>query len=119
MFFVWTFIPVDIVSLLLQGSGGAISSISDGGNTGVVISVTGLVLQVITLIVFVALFVDYVVRYMRRDILPQRMKIFLGSMLLAIVFILVRCAYRIAELKDGYDGELIHDEVGFMILEAL
>ena len=116
---VWTFIPVDILSLILQGSGGAISSITEGGNTGVVISMVGLVLQVITLIVFITLFVDYVVRYMRRAILPQRMKIFLGFLFLAIMLILIRCAYRIAELRDGYDGELIHDEVGFMILEAL
>ncbi len=81
----------------------------------------GLVLQVVTLAIFVVLFVEYVVRFVRKQgarALTQRMKLFLGFLLLAVVLILVRCVYRIDELSDGYDGPLIRDEPLFMVLEA-
>lgn len=32
--------------------------------------------------------------------------------------ILIRCAYRVAELKDGYDGALICDDGVFIGLEG-
>ncbi|KAK3385938.1 parasitic phase-specific protein PSP-1 [Podospora didyma] len=120
---VWTFIPFDIVSLVLQAAGGALSSTQAGtGNkSGVKISMAGLVLQVITLAIFLILFVDYVLRFVRKSAsgsLKPRMKLFLGFLFLAIVFVLIRCAYRIEELSDGYDGPLIRNEKLFMVLEA-
>ncbi|KAK3312972.1 parasitic phase-specific protein PSP-1 [Apodospora peruviana] len=116
---VWTFIPVDILSLVLQATGGALSSVLDNPDIGVWTSMAGLILQVVTLLIFVSLFVDYVVRYIRQASLEPRLKIFLGFLFGSIILILVRCAYRIAELREGYDGELIHEEVSFMILESL
>lgn len=121
--FVWIFIPCDIVSLVLQAAGGALSSTQAGtGNkSGVKISMAGLILQVITLVIFVGLFIDYVVRYRRRSAaggLQRRVKIFLGFLFLSIIFILIRCIYRVDELQDGYDGPLIRNEPLFMILEA-
>lgn len=38
---------------------------------------------------------------------------------LAILFILIRCAYRIDELSDGWNGPLIHDEGLFIGLEGV
>jgi hypothetical protein len=59
---VWFFIPCDIVSLIFQATGGAVSSIQAGtdNNTGVDISEAGLILQVVALVIFIGLFVDYV-----------------------------------------------------------
>lgn len=121
--FVWVFIPFDIVSLVLQAAGGALSSTQSGtGNkSGVKISMAGLILQVITLVIFVGLFADYVVRYKRRSTagpLRSRVKIFLSFLFLSIILILVRCMYRVDELRDGYDGPLIRNEPLFMGLEA-
>lgn len=122
-FFVWFFIPIDIVSLILQAAGGALSATQSGsGNKlGVRISMAGLILQVVTLVIFVALFIDYVVRYVRKSTarpLQPRMKLFLSFLFLSIIFVLVRCIYRIDELRDGYDGPLIRNEPLFMVLEA-
>jgi hypothetical protein len=109
--------------LILQAAGGGLSAVQAGSSnkTGLRISMTGLILQVITLVIFVALFVDYVYRYHTKfpGALATTMKVFLTFLLLAILLILGRCAFRIDELSDGYDGPLIHDEALFMILEGM
>lgn len=106
----------------MQGAGGALSAIqaSSGNKTGVNLSLAGLVLQVVTLVFFVGLFTDYVFRYKRKSAVPlqPRMKLFLGFLFLSIIFVLVRCVYRIDELSDGYDGPLIRNEPLFMVLES-
>lgn len=83
-------------------------------------SMAGLIFQVITLVIFVGLFVDYVWRYRSRypGALASNMKIFLSFLLIAILLVLGRCAFRIDELSDGYDGPLIRDEPLFMVLEG-
>ena len=81
----------------------------------------GLILQVVTLFLFVVLFADYVLRYVRKSTrgpLKPRMKLFLLFLFISTDLILARCIYRIKELKDGYSGPLIRDEPLFMILEA-
>lgn len=120
----WIFIPSDIISLILQAMGGALSSRSDdaaGAKTGVNISLAGLSFQVITLTAFCALFIDYLLAVSRspsRSSVTKNMKIFLAFMFLSIVLVFIRCAYRIAELKDGYGGKLFKEENLFMGLES-
>ncbi|EQL00290.1 sphingoid long-chain base transporter RSB1 [Ophiocordyceps sinensis CO18] len=64
--FIWIFIPFDIVCLVLQAVGGALSTRSSGRDqAGVNISMAGLALQVIILTAFVAAFADYMFRYWR------------------------------------------------------
>lgn len=121
--FYWIFIPADIISLVLQATGGALSAVgTDEADTqvGVGISLAGLSFQVITLTLFSALFADYLVSYLRkyRGQVSGRMKIFLVFLFLAVIFILVRCAYRIVELKDGYHGEDFRNEPKFIALES-
>ena len=112
------------MSLVLQAAGGALSSTQagTGKKSGVQISMAGLILQVITLVIFVALFADYVLRYKKKSAasnpLQSRIKLFLGFLFLSIIFVLVRCLYRVDELRDGYDGPLIRNEPLFMVLEA-
>ncbi|KAK4100385.1 hypothetical protein N658DRAFT_101857 [Parathielavia hyrcaniae] len=48
-----------------------------------------------------------------------RLKLFFGFMALAILLTLARCAYRLAELHEGYTGELIRDEPLFIGLEGV
>jgi hypothetical protein len=119
----WIFIPADIVCLVLQAAGGALSTKSDGEDqTGVGVSLAGLTLQVIVLVVFVAIFSDYLLRYCRSrglGTLGWELKAFLSGLLLSILLILARCAYRVAELKDGYDGETITHEVSFITCEGV
>ena len=43
---------------------------------------------------------------------------FLGALAAATILILIRSAYRLAELQEGFNGKLANNEVLFMILEG-
>jgi len=120
--FYWIFIPADIVCLVLQAAGGALSVQTEGGDVGVDISMAGLILQVVVIMAFVVAFADYMVRYWRTGRMSAfgwRLKAFFAGLVAAIVLILTRCAYRVAELKDGYSGDMIRHEIPFIILEGV
>jgi hypothetical protein len=101
------------------------SSTSNGdSDAGVNIALAGLILQVVTLVVFVILVLDYFVR--SRSVwtkvrLPTRFKVFCAALALATVLILIRCTYRIYELSEGYsrDSEALRDEPLFIGLESV
>ncbi|EHY57193.1 hypothetical protein HRR83_002687 [Exophiala dermatitidis] len=133
-FFYYTFIPCDILSLILQAIGGAMSSTSNGSSdAGVNIALAGLAFQVATLVVFVTMTVDYFVR--SRDVwmrpnskarrihvqLPTRFLVFVSFLSLATLLILVRCCYRVYELNEGYsrNSEALRDEGLFIGLESV
>lgn len=127
--YVWVFVPCDIVSLVLQAVGGALSSTSVGSDdSGEHISLAGLVFQVFTLAIFIAMALDYLFRYMlyrksqqvdQRRIISSRLMIFGVFFSAAVFFILIRCCYRIAELSQGYSGSIFHDEPLFIALESI
>ncbi|KAI0194470.1 RTA1 like protein [Xylaria flabelliformis] len=117
------FISCDVAALVFQAVGGALSSLSNGANkAGVDLALTGLTFQVATLLAFVGLFADYLIRYFRTKPIASvsaKLKLFLGSLSVAILLILVRCAYRVAELSEGYRGTLFHDQGLFIGLEGV
>ncbi|KAJ0371730.1 hypothetical protein COL154_000409 [Colletotrichum chrysophilum] len=122
--FYWIFIPADVVSLILQAVGGGSSSVSttkEAVDRGVNISLAGLVFQVFSLVVFVILFMDYMVRYNRsigRSKMNGKLKLFLLFLGLSTFFILLRCVYRIVELHEGYFSHWFRDEALFIALES-
>ncbi|RGP81133.1 rta1 like family [Fusarium longipes] len=119
--FIWIFIPFDIICLILQAAGGAMST-TPGNTTGVDVSMAGLALQVIVLVAFIAAFSDYMIRYWRSgraQAFGWRMIAFFLGLSAAIILILTRCIYRVAELRDGYSGDLIKHEIPFIILEGV
>lgn len=121
--FYWIFIPCDVVCLIFQAVGGALSTASAGSSQiGVDMALVGLSLQVVVMVAFCAFFADYLIRYFRAGSTERfgtRAKLFFGFMALAIVLILVRCSYRLVELRNGYRGELIRDEPIFIGLEGV
>ncbi|KAG5764466.1 hypothetical protein H9Q72_007436 [Fusarium xylarioides] len=123
-YFYWIFIPSDIISLILQAVGGAVSVVStaqDDVKTGEDISIAGLVSQVVTLLCFVALFIDYVIRASKspaRYRLTKPILTFLFFLFLSTIFILIRCGYRIAELNGGYFSAIFRDEGLYIALES-
>ena len=116
----------DILSLCLQAVGGALSSTSSGGSkVAVDVSIAGLSFQVFTITVFIALAIEFALRYIGaqrgqqdKTPLPTGFKVFVIFLTAAIILILIRCAYRIDELSDGYNGPLIHNESLFIALEG-
>ncbi|KAL2752844.1 hypothetical protein ACRALDRAFT_1072666 [Sodiomyces alcalophilus JCM 7366] len=129
--FYW-FILADIICLALQGSGGALSTLTSGvSQEGIDLSMAGLVLQVIVLVVFCGLFIDFMVRYLRRvrrlrpdvpmrDVVGPTQELFFGMLSVAFLFILGRCIYRVDELSEGYLGSArITNERLYISLEGL
>ncbi|KAH7020890.1 RTA1 like protein-domain-containing protein [Microdochium trichocladiopsis] len=141
--FYWVFIPCDIISLVLQAAGGAMSSVSTteaAVNRGVDISLAGLVFQVVTLVAFSALFIDYLwscgflgalfggkakraaagekAAAAERSF-PRPLRLFLVFLFLATLFIFIRCAYRVKELSEGYFSEFFREETLFIVLESV
>lgn len=123
-FISWIFIICDIISLILQALGGALSVVSttkEDIDRGVDISLAGLIFQVVTLVTFCALFADYLISCRKLQSFKEiwhTMGFFLSSMFVSIVLILLRCAYRIAELQNGYFSELFREETLFIALES-
>ncbi|KAJ6032636.1 RTA1-domain-containing protein [Penicillium herquei] len=129
------FVLCDLVSLILQAAGGAITSIADSdqqdlAQTGVNIMIAGLSSQVASLVLFIALCLQYawsvhknpdslnkssVMRELRNSF---RWKAFLAGLVLATIVIFVRSVFRVAELRGGFHSSLANNEVLFMILEG-
>lgn len=123
--FYWVFIPADIISLILQAAGGAMSSSSDGDSqVGVKIALAGLIFQVITLSFFSVCVFDYMWRsrhVLMNAKLPARFISFCSFLALATTAILIRCCYRVYELSEGYsrESEALRDEPMFNGLEGV
>lgn len=128
--FYYIFIPCDLLSLVLQAAGGGLSTSTSGkSQVGVDLALVGLSFQVFTMALFCGFFADYLMRYFRSAIWRNnrntlgdsaaRLKLFFGFMVLAILLILARCAYRLAELHAGYRGDLIREEGLFIGLEGV
>ncbi|KAK1635853.1 parasitic phase-specific protein PSP-1 [Colletotrichum phormii] len=120
----YLFIPCDIVSLILQATGGALSSIGNDKaavQRGVNVSLAGLIFQVVCLVAFCALFADYLITCMRsnaRQRMTKNMKNFLAFLFISTILILVRCSYRIEELKEGYFSPMFRNQPLFIGLES-
>jgi hypothetical protein len=98
-----------------------VASTADDVQTGVDISLAGLCFQVVTLTFFCVLFGDYLWSWTHsaaRSKLTKRMYCFLFFFCACILLILIRCVYRIAELREGYFSELFRDEPLFVALES-
>ncbi|KAF2144367.1 uncharacterized protein K452DRAFT_222702 [Aplosporella prunicola CBS 121167] len=131
--YTYIFVSFDILSLVLQAAGGAITATADDdqrdlADAGVNIMIAGLAAQVASLALFMALCAEYAFRLSRRrELLDSsfsglrstfKFKAFLFALAAATVLIFVRCCFRVAELNEGFNGELANDEVIFMILEG-
>lgn len=124
------FIPCDVVSLILQGTGGGLASVSSQNDedpaVGTHIMVAGLSFQVASMALFILLALEYVwrVRRIERDtarlpVSKTKLQLFVGCFSFAVVCIFIRCIYRVIELSEGWDGPLIKNETIFIVLEGV
>ncbi|KAH8725241.1 RTA1 like protein-domain-containing protein [Phaeosphaeriaceae sp. PMI808] len=135
--YTYIFIGCDLLALVLQAIGGGMAATardSKGSRRGVDIMIAGLISQVITMTLFLALWADFVLRTRRARLsgslsrtqppLYDRLRSdknftrFQWSLFAATILIFVRCIYRVAELWNGFNGHLANDEVTFMIFEG-
>jgi RTA1 like protein len=124
------FIPCDVISLVLQGTGGGIASVRSQNNEdpslGNHIMIAGLSFQVATMSFFILLALEYAwrVRRMEKDnarlpVSSTKLGLFVGFFSLAIICIFIRCIYRVIELSEGWEGDLIRNETAFIVLEGV
>jgi hypothetical protein len=131
-YYTWIFILCDLFSLVLQGTGGGLAATADtdaGATNGNNTMMAGIVFQVVTLLVFIALAGEYAYRaYQRRNHFSQsvvnllsnvRFKLFVGSVLVAFTAIFIRCVFRIAEMAGGWGNEIMQNEVDFIVLDGV
>ncbi|EEP79694.1 hypothetical protein UREG_04540 [Uncinocarpus reesii 1704] len=134
--YAWIFIPCDIISLILQGAGGGVASMavqSDGDpKPGTNVMVAGLVFQVCSLLAFILLTLEFVWRARatrsaangagwgteKTSTRNRKLWLFGLPFSLAVLCIFIRCAFRVAELSNGWTGGLIKHENTFIGLEG-
>ncbi|KAL8982424.1 MAG: hypothetical protein Q9177_005277 [Variospora cf. flavescens] len=130
--YTWIFIGCDIFSLVLQGAGGGLAASAKAQSTqdiGSNIMLTGIVWQVVTLLLFAALAADFFLRANRNSAdqtatakeirQTTKFSLFLAGLVLAYLTIFVRCAYRIAELAGGWGNPIMRNDTEFIILEGV
>ncbi|KAI5202379.1 parasitic phase-specific protein PSP-1 [Aureobasidium subglaciale] len=129
------FVSCDIIAILLQGTGGAISAAAASGtkkkllDLGVDVMIAGLSSQVITLAIFALLAAIFFVRVAgsKEMLVPSSghlwqdrgFRCFMASAVAAFLFVFIRCAYRIAELKDGWGSAIMRREDEFIVLDSV
>ncbi|KAI8623730.1 RTA1-domain-containing protein [Xylariaceae sp. FL1651] len=124
------FVPSDIVALIVQAAGGAISTSEDVATTGVspgaAIVIAGLTFQLVSLTIFFILFGAILwpsrVFSPKSSTLPIRqaehLRIFVICLITTILLVIGRSAFRVAELSQGVRGGLVHNELLFIIFDS-
>ncbi|KAK8078741.1 RTA1 domain protein [Apiospora phragmitis] len=144
MMYTWIFVTFDFIALVLQGAGGGITATGDDNkdqvDLGVNVMMAGLGFQLFSLVAFSALCLDFAwrVRKGQREwrtasiattdpVVVDRYRALratlmfrglVGALAAAVFLIIVRSAYRLAELQGGFHGKLANNEVVFMIIEG-
>ncbi|KAI5366092.1 putative RTA-like protein [Septoria linicola] len=128
------FISCDFLSIVLQAVGGGIASASEDETmlrVGDRIMTTGLALQVATMLVFAALAADYAFAVRRNkhqlntetSVLrnSKQFKLFIAALCVSYTCILIRCAYRLAELSKGWgpQNDILRDQGLFIGLDSV
>ncbi|KAF1837824.1 RTA1-domain-containing protein [Decorospora gaudefroyi] len=135
--YTYVFIGCDTLALVLQAIGGGMAATAkdkEASRTGVNIMIVGLISQVITMTLFLALWADFALRSRRARISGSLLRtqppmyeylrstknftFFQWGLFAATITIYVRCIYRVAELWEGFNGKLANDEATFMIFEG-
>lgn len=139
------FVTFDFICLVLQGAGGGLAATANtpaDGDTGVNVMIAGLAFQVVSLVIFSAVCLDFAWRLrkssssastkmedssveqspatLRLDAIrhSKMFKGFTWTIAIAVTLVLIRSSYRLAELKDGFNSALFNDQVLFMIFEG-
>jgi hypothetical protein len=128
------------VSLILQAGGGALAAyyaqqekMPDNGNYTII---AGLSFQAVTLLIFLILSTDFAIRTVKRvrrhgdqamneDLVSRRLRrnwrfrALLFSLAASAVLIFMRSIYRVAELSEGWKGDLMSNEKFVIWLESI
>jgi len=123
----------DFVALVLQGTGGGLAGTANtkkSADTGRFIMIAGMCFQVLSLLCFMILWLEFILRVKKADASlrddrfakmrdsSRKFKWFKRALWISTSLIFVRSVYRIVELQGGFAGPTASEEVSFMILEG-
>ena len=135
-YYTWIFISCDIFTLVIQGAGGGVAATSKTNlsqqKIGNDLLMTGIVIQVVTLLVFATAVSDYFFRLYRSTAHLKmlsmdaqatasdlKFQVFIAGLLLAFSAIFTRCVYRIAEMAGGWRNTIQQDQTDFIVLDGV
>ena len=129
--YTWLFIGCDCISLTFQAAGGGLASSAEDDDKQMILgnnlAITGIIAQVVTLVIFAALASFYFIRrHQLKDtregsdplLRTLRFRMFLGAVLIAFLTTFIRCVYRIPEMMGGWGNPLMQNEREFIILDS-
>lgn len=129
------FVPADVSCLLVQAIGGSLAAsagrtnakLLQDGNRAII---AGICLQVVVLLAFGVLCLDYFLRVKKwihsAEVTPEakalwedkKFGLFGCAILGAYGCILIRCVYRVAEMAGGWGNYIMQDEPSFAVLDS-
>ncbi|EAU82398.1 hypothetical protein CC1G_06708 [Coprinopsis cinerea okayama7 len=132
------FCTIDVLSLFIQGGGGAVAAINsdtlEGANKGGLIMLGGIILHVVAIVFYALLAVEYYIRfvierplnkinlahkhYTARGRLTKRIELMLVGLTFNTLCLFVRALYRTVELAEGWGGRILRTEIYFNWLDG-
>lgn len=110
-FFIWS----DIVTFLIQASGGGLQASASSKAIGDKLFLAGVSLQCASYFLFLGITVFYHVKESRQGTLTRTTRFFLLAIYLASIGVIVRSVYRIVEMAGGYTGHIYRTEREYSI----
>ncbi|WVQ82728.1 hypothetical protein IAT38_004860 [Cryptococcus sp. DSM 104549] len=120
----WVFICSDVFTFLIQGSGGGLSASgnADSAKLGSKLFLIGLILQLVSFVIFTFLWVTFGLRVRKRDAAlwtQSGWKPLYFAMGFTCICYIIRSFFRVIELAQGYDGYLATHEGYLLGLDVL
>ncbi|KAF9648845.1 RTA1-domain-containing protein [Thelephora ganbajun] len=130
------FLTADLVSLTVQGVGGALAAIAAGNHKdpekGGRIMLGGIIFQMVAITVYMVLATEFVYRYLKDKpfqrpyndpptgnyFMDKNMKAMLLGCVFSSLAIYVRSVYRTIELIDGWQGRIITTQIYFNTMDG-
>ncbi|KAF9559141.1 RTA1-domain-containing protein [Agrocybe pediades] len=128
------FSTCDVLALVIQGAGGGIAATAhelQGANKGGNIMLVGIVFQLIVILTYAGLAVEFLWRYQEqrptsraingnaeRGEMTHNVKQMLCGLAFSFIVFFIRSIYRMVELSDGWSGRIIRTQVYFNVLDG-
>lgn len=123
---------MDMVCLALLALGGSLAGNArvgpDTGMAGYVLIIAGIVVQILTLVIFAGLVCDYLYRTRRawhnvpfaatKLLDTLKFKLYVTGVSIAYTGVLVRCIYRVFELSGGWPNGVMRSQAAFVVFES-
>lgn len=137
----WVFVGTDVFSILIQGVGGIVASVSSGegegqtlmGKVGDGMMIGGVVCQICGMLACVGVMGAFWWRVKKEgpaiegryeadkkvdEGMEKRFGWFVKAASVAFACVLVRCCYRVVEMAGGWANPIMRDETSFIVLDS-